>query len=222
MQDFTYAHKNTQEGERQTPTAQFNLPVISAEIEEIRQSAFKREIPVSDGETLNFLITLMHAIKPQNILELGTAVGVSGAVMLQTVSSAHLTTVERDNTFYTEALQNFKNLGLETRVNAICGDAGEVINSLPEEFDFIFMDCAKVQYVKYLPRIKQLLKKGGVLVADDVLLFGYVTGEEPTPKKRKMLVEHIKEYINAVTSDNELSTSIINTGNGLAVSVKIK
>ncbi len=78
-----------------------------------------------------------------------------------------------------------------------------------------------MQYVKYLPTLKKLLKKGGALFADDVLLFGYVTGEEEVPKKRKMLVEHIKEYISAVTDDCELQTTVVNIGNGVALSVKI-
>ena len=82
------------------------------------------------------------------------------------------------------------------------------------------MDCAKVQYIKYLPRLKELMNTGGVLIADDVLLFGYVTGEEEVPKKRKMLVEHIKEYISAVTNDDELYTTILDVGNGIAMSVK--
>ena len=78
-----------------------------------------------------------------------------------------------------------------------------------------------MQYVKYLPHLKKLLNKGGVLAADDVLLFGYVTGEEEVPKKRKMLVEHVKEYITAVTNDCELQTTILNLGNGVALSVKL-
>lgn len=222
MQNFSYAHKNTQDGERVTPTAQFNKPQISEEIQKLRLSAFNREIPVSDDETLCFLQTLLSALKPENILELGTAVGISGAVMLNTCKNAHLTTVERDKNFYEEAQANFKNLKLTNRVTQILGDAGEAILTLPENsFDFIFMDCAKVQYVKYLPRLKQLLKRGGALLADDVLLYGYVTGEEEVPPKRKMLVRHIKEYITAVTNDGELQTTIINTGNGAALSVKL-
>lgn len=221
MTDFTYAHKNTQEGERATSTAPFNKPQISEEILSLRLNAFKEEIPVSDDETLCFLQTFLAALKPENILELGTAVGVSGAAMLQTCPDAHLTTVERDGNFYKKAVENFKNLNLWDRVAAISGDAGEEILKLPEgEFDFIFLDCAKVQYIKYLPRLKKLLKKGGVLLADDVLLFGYVTGEEETPKKRKMLVEHIKEYLSAVTNDNELYTTVLDIGNGIAISVK--
>lgn len=221
MQKYTYAHKNTQEGERVTKTAPFNKPQIEEEIQALRQNAFKEEIPVSDDETLCFLQTTLSALNPKNILELGTAVGVSGAAMLKTCSLAHLTTVERDENFYKAAVENFKKLNLSDRVTAVLGDAGEEIEKLPENgFDFIFLDCAKVQYVKYLPRLKKLLKKGGVLVADDILLFGYITGEEEVPKKRKMLVEHIKEYITAVTGDGELYTTILDIGNGIAVSVK--
>ncbi len=221
MTEFNYAHKNTENGERTTKTAPLNKPQISEEIQALRQNAFKAEIPVSDDETLNFLCTLIAALKPCNILELGTAVGVSGAAMLQGCAFAHLTTVERDENFYKAAKENFKSLNIDGRVTAVSGDAGEVIASLPEGgYDFIFLDCAKVQYIKYLPRLKKLLKKGGVLLADDVLLFGYITGEAEAPKKRKMLVEHIKEYIAAVTDDEELYTTILDIGNGVAMSVK--
>ena len=96
MTEFGYAHKNTQGGERTTKTAPFNKPQIEEEIQALRLSAFKEEIPVSDDETLCFLQTYLSSIKPQNILELGTAVGVSGAVMLKTCTAAHLTTGERD------------------------------------------------------------------------------------------------------------------------------
>lgn len=221
MQDFTYAHNDTSKGERKTLTAQFNSPKIPLEIQNMREGAFVRGIPTADDETLNFLITLLSSAPRTHILELGTAIGISGAVMLNICKSAHLTTVERDETFFKEAQVNFEKLNLSDRVTAICGDAGEVINNLDGSFDFIFLDCAKVQYVKYLPRLKQLLKKGGILLADDVLLYGWLTGEAPIPQKRKMLAQHVKEYIDALTSDKELSTTILNVGDGLAMSVKL-
>lgn len=221
MDNFTYAHNDTSDGERKTPTAQFNLPNVSEEIQNLRESAFARGIPTADDETLNFLITLLSAVRSENILELGTAIGISGAVILDICKGAHLTTVERDENFYNEAIANFAALGLSDRVTAIHGDCGEVIQSLNGQFDFIFLDCAKVQYVKYLPRLKQLLKKGGVLLADDVLLYGWITGETEVPKKRKMLAQHVKEYIDAVTNDSELTTTILNIGDGLALSVKL-
>ena len=217
---YGYAHMNTAAGERTTPTAQFNRPAVSEKISALRQSAFERQIPTADDETLNFLITFLSAYQPENILELGTAVGISGAVMLDICKTAHLTTVERDEKFFSEAAENFSALGFKDRVTQVLGDAGETIETLDTQFDFIFLDCAKVQYIKYLPRLKNLLKSGGVLLADDVLLFGWLTGEAPVPEKRKMLYTHVKEYVDAVTADKDLTTTIINLGDGLALSVK--
>lgn len=219
--NFTYAHNDTSSGERKTPTAKFNIPVLPERVQKLRKSAYERSIPTADDETLNFLITLLSALQPENILELGTATGISGAVMLDVCPRARLTTVERDEKFYAEAVENFASLGLSPRVTAVCGDAGEEIQKLTGEYSFIFLDCAKVQYIKYLPVLKKLLKRGGVLVADDILLYGWLTGEAPVPQKRRMLYTHIKEYIDAVTHDAELKTTIINAGDGLAVSVKI-
>ena len=216
---FDYAHKDTSGGERQTSTAKLNIPYLDEELINLRKSAFEREIPTSDDETLCVLLTLLKAIKPKNILELGTATGISGIAMLKACPDATLTTVERYEEFFREAVQNFKNFGVENRVTAILGDAGEEILKLEKPFDLVFLDCAKVQYIKYLPVLKNLLKDGGTLIADDILLFGYITGEAEVPKKRKMLVEHIKEYISAVQADKDFTTSILNVGNGLAVSV---
>ena len=215
-----YAHFDTSVGERKTPTAKFNRPRISEKLQRLRDSAFERSIPTADDETLNFLITQLCALQPQNILELGTATGISGIAMLDTCTEAHLTTIEKNGKFFEEAKENFKCFGVDMRVKAINGDAGEVLDVLSDTYDFIFMDCAKVQYIKYLPRLKKLLSRGGVLLADDVLLFGWTTGETEIPQKRKMLARHISEYVQAVTNDEELFTTIINTGDGLALSVK--
>ena len=221
MTDFDYAHRDTSVGERKTPTEQFNKIALSSELENIRRTACEREIPVSDRETLTFLLTLLTALQPKNILEIGTAVGLSAAAMLSVCNNAHITTIEKSSDFAKEAEQNFQKLGIAPHISLIYGDAGEEIERLEEQsFDFIFLDAAKVQYVKYLPTLKKLLKPSGVLLADDVLLFGYVSGEVEVPKKRKMLVEHIKEYLSAVTNDADLITTIINAGNGLSMSVK--
>lgn len=219
--NFNYAHKDTSEGERPTSTAQFNNVILPKEVEELRLSACSREIPVSDKETLTFLTTLLSALQPKKILEIGTAVGVSAAAMLCVCKNAHVTTIEKNGDFYLEAQNNFKKLNTGHQITQIQGDAGEVLKTLEGTFDFIFLDSAKVQYVKYIPDLKRLLKPNGVLLADDILLFGYVTGEVPVPPKRRMLVEHVKEYVSAVTTDKEFRTTIINIGNGLALSVKV-
>ncbi len=220
MSGFGYAHGDTSKGERKTATAQFNGVCLPEKIVKMREEAFAREIPTADDETLNFICALLKALQPENMLELGTATGVSAAVMLNVCVDAHLTTIEREQKFYDEAVKNFKCLGIDMRVCAIYGDAYERLSELEGQYDFIFMDCAKVQYIKLLPALKKLLKQGGVLLADDVLLYGWITGETPVPKKRNMLYTHVKEYIDAVTNDSELYTTILNVGDGLAMSVK--
>ena len=215
-----YAHFNTRDGERKTSTARFTIPHVSKQLQDLLESAFERSIPTADDETLQFLLTFLRALQPKNILELGTATGISGIAMLDVCPGAHLTTIEKNANFFEEAASNFKCFGIDMRVNAILGDAGEEIQVLSGTYDFIFMDCAKVQYIKYLPRLKELLAPGGVLLADDILLFGWITGEAEVPQKRKMLFQHVSEYVQAVTNDEELSTTIIDVGDGLALSVK--
>jgi predicted O-methyltransferase YrrM len=218
--EFEYAHNDTSQGEKHSSTAQFVHLQVCEPLAQMRKDAFARNIPTADDETLQFLMCMAAATKPKHILELGTAVGISGIALLQTCPQAHLTTVEKNADFFAEATLHFKTAGLENRVTAICGDAGEVIQTLNGTYDFIFLDSAKVQYVKYLPRLKQLLASGGVLLADDVLLYGWVNDEAPTPPKRKMLVEHIREYIQAATSDPELITTVVNIGDGICMSIK--
>ena len=214
MQEFSYAHRNTSSKDR------WNIPQLAPELAAARESAFSREIPVAADDTLCFVLAQAAAIKPRRILELGTAVGITSAALALACPHAHITTVEREQKFYDEAVQNFNSLGISPRVCAILGDAGEVISTLSGQFDMIFLDCAKVQYVKYLPRLKELLSFGGVLLADDVLLYGWASGEAEVPKKRKMLAQHIEEYLSAVTADGELVTAVVKVGDGMAVSVK--
>lgn len=220
MSGFSYAHGDTSKGEKPSLTSSFNAAKIDEKLRNIRDRAIPREIPTADEETLCFLQTLVKAKCPERILELGTAVGISAAVMLNACPKSCVTTVERDENFYNEAKENLAALGLSGRAECILGDAGEVIERLEGEYDFIFLDCAKVQYIKYLPRLIKLLKSGGLLVADDVLLYGWLTGENPVPKKRKMLFEHISEFVQAVKEDKELFTTILNIGDGIALCAK--
>ena len=218
-QQFTYAHNDTSVPERESRTAQINKLKVSEKVARLRAEAQALEVPVADDETLGFLITLALAKNAQSILEVGCAHGLTSLALLENLGEAHLTAIERDEDFYRRAKDNLAEHF--NRCDLRLGDAAEVIATLPDgEFDFIFLDCAKVQYIKLLPQLKRVLKKGGVLLADDVLLYGWVNGEAPVPKKRKMLVEHIREYLSAVTEDEGLSTSVISIGDGLALSVK--
>lgn len=192
---------------------------INEEIIARRKDALSRGIPVADDETLQFLLVTLAMCKPKRILEIGTAVGLSSVAMLLASSEAKLTTMELEEERYVEAKENFAYFGVTDRVTAHLGDAGEILAMMDGEFDFVFLDGPKAQYEKYLFDLKRLMKKGALLFADDVLLYGWVSGEEPTPQKRHSIVDKIRSYLQTVTSDKDFITSVLNVGDGVALSV---
>ncbi len=194
---------------------------IDSEVAARRKDALARGIPVADDETLNFLLLTLAATKPLRILEIGTAVGLSAVATLQACENAKLTTIELEEERYLEAKENFAYFGVENRVNAYLGDAGEILSMMDGEFDFVFLDGPKAQYEKYLFDIKRLLKKGGALFADDVLLYGWVSGVEPTPQKRHSIVDKIRSYLDTITKDKDFITSVLDVGDGVALSIYV-
>ena len=192
---------------------------IDERIAKKRAQALERGIPVADDETLNFLLLTLAAVKPQRILEIGTAVGLSTVAMLYAAPDARITTMELEEERYLEAKENFVEFGVANRVNAYMGDAGEILAMMDGKFDFVFLDGPKAQYEKYLFDLKRLMKKGAVLFADDVLLYGWVSGVEPTPQKRHSIVDKIRSYLDTITKDKSFITSVLDIGDGVALSV---
>lgn len=192
---------------------------IDKELIARRKAALDRGVPVADDETLQFLLLTLQMTKPTRILEIGTAVGLSGVAMLNACPNAKLTTIELEEERYVEAKQNFADFGVSSRVNAYLGDAGEILSMMDGQFDFVFLDGPKAQYEKYLFDIKRLLRRGGTLFSDDVLLYGWVSGEEPAPQKRHSIVEKIRAYLDTLTNDKDFITSVLNVGDGVALSV---
>ena len=194
---------------------------IDERIERLRGEALSRGIPVADNETLNYLLLMISATRPKRILEIGTAVGLSAAAMLTRLPETHVTTIELEAERYAEAKRNFASLGLLDRVTCYLGDAGEILSMMDGCFDFVFLDGPKAQYEKYLFDLKRLMKAGSVLFADDVLLYGWVSGAEPTPPKRRSIVDKIRGYLKAVTEDTDFLTSVLDIGDGVALSVLV-
>lgn len=183
----------------------------------LRERAKEGRDPTAADQTLACLLEWIEQRRPMRILEIGAAEGLTSCAMLMQ-SEATLTAIESDALRAGTARKNFRLFGLFERVTLYEGDAGEILPLIEGEFELIFLDGPKVQYIRYLPDCKRLLKRGGALFSDDVLLFGWVRGEPP--KKRRMLVEHIREYLTALETDPDLETQILEIGEGLAVSVK--
>lgn len=189
---------------------------LSERLCRVRIDALKRGIPTMEDEVLNLL--LREAEGKKRILEIGTAVGISAAALYER-TGAKIITVEKNEENFLSAKELFETLDMQIEAH-LC-DAMEFIKSLDREFDFILLDGPKVQYVKYLPYLKERLSAGGTLFADDVLLFGWVNGKNEAPKKRRALVRHIREYLDAVTNDPSFETKIHEVGEGVAVSKKL-
>ena len=200
-------------------TATLAKPHISETLRKSRAEALSRGVPVADDETLNFLLVTLASVRPVKILEIGTAVGLSAVAMLSACPDASVTTIELEEERFLEAKENFKKFDVEKRVTAYLGDAGEILSMMDGEFDFVFLDGPKAQYEKYLFDLKRLMKKGATLFADDVLLFGWVDGKEETPQKRRSIVEKIRSYLEHIVEDKSFVTSVIDIGDGVALSV---
>lgn len=192
---------------------------ISPKLEELRRSALAREIPVCDDETLQLLLSLVAIKQPKKVLEIGTAVGLSTIAVAFANENAEITTIEVEEDRFQEAKRNFSSFGVSERITAHLGDAEEFLSFTNAKFDFIFLDGPKAQYEKYLPDLKRLLSIGGVLFSDDVLLFGWVDGKEETPKKRHVIVEKLRSYLETLCADPDFQTSVLDVGDGVAVSV---
>lgn len=183
----------------------------------LREAVKSGRDPVCADETLRLLMETARKVHAQNILEIGTGEGLT-SVALALRAGISVTTIENDPARIQRARENFLRFGVEENVTLLEGDAGEILPSLTGEFDLIFLDGPKVQYRKYFPDCKRLLKRGGALVSDDVFFLG--RDIDAVPKKRRMLFLHLREYRELLESDPEFETEYYEFGEGVAVSIK--
>ena len=101
------------------------------------------------------------------------------------------------------------------------GDAQEVLKTLEGEYDFIFMDAAKGQYIHFLPDVLRLLRAGGLLVSDNVMQEGTIIESRFGVGRRDRTIHaRMREYLYVLKHHEELITSIVPLGDGVALSVK--
>ena len=180
-------------------------------------------MPFIRDESAKVLFEICQTEKPKNILEIGTAVGYSALLMLEGAKDAFITTIEKDNERAQQAMTNFEKNGVKERVDLIVGDAGEVLPQLEDEgkeFDLIFLDGPKGQYLRYLPHLKKVLCKGGLLVADNVLLHGWVKGEEFVKHKHRSMVVNLRKFLKALEEDCDFDSKLLEIEDGMTISRK--
>lgn len=195
-------------------------PVVQAVAKEARDSF----VPIIRKETAAFLKTLVELKRPLRILEVGTAVGYSALLMAEHMpEGGHITTIEKYEKRIPIARENFKRAGMENRITLIEGDASEVMDSLDETFDLIFMDAAKGQYIHFLPKVMRLLAVGGVLISDNVLQDGdLIESRFAVTRRNRTIHARMREYLYELKHRPDLQTSIIPIGDGVTVSIRLK
>ena len=191
-------------------------------LETIEQEALAAHVPIIRKETKSLLKVLVGIRKPMQILEVGTAVGFSALVMnAYAPEGSHITTIEKYEKRIPIARENFRRAGKETEITLLEGDALEVMTGLSGSFDFIFMDAAKGQYIHYMPEVMRLLGTGGILVSDNVLQDGDVIESRFAVERRNRTIHsRMREYLYALKHNEELLTSVIPLGDGVALSVR--
>lgn len=190
---------------------------------EIENEAKAAGVPVIRKEMENFLKVMLAVKKPAGILEVGAAVGYSSILMsMNVVSDCHITTIENYDIRIEQARHNIARAGKESQITLLEGDAMNILKDLPsQEYDFVFMDAAKAQYINFLPEVLRVMKTSAVLISDNVLQEGSIAESRYAVTRRDRTIHaRMREYMYELTHMNELITSIVPIGDGITMSVK--
>ncbi len=197
---------------------------ILAEIE--HQIAEESETwPIIRPEVADLMRVLLSTIKPTNILEIGTAVGYSSILMSEYLQpDGYITTLERFPYMIGKAKKNIKRAELEDVITLIEGDAADTLKTLKdEEYDVVFMDCAKGQYINFLEDCIRVLKPGGLLITDNVLHKGSVAKSRYLiERKQRTIHSRLREYLWTIMHSDNLRSTVLPVGDGLSLSYKLE
>jgi len=187
-------------------------------IREMKQYAEVNNVPIMMDEGIDFLTTFILKNHVKNVLEIGTAIGYSAIMMALVDPNLKITTIERDEIRYLEALKNVKAFGLENRITLIYNDAFNV--KLDEKFDLIFIDAAKAQNIKFFEMFERNLEYRGVIITDNLKFHGLVDKKEEEIKSKNLrsLVRKIKDYIDYLKTNEKYNTEFFEVGDGISVS----
>ena len=194
------------------------MKMMEDKINLIKQKALEEHIPIIMDDTLEVIGSILEKNKPNKILEIGTAVGYSAICFSKYLAgNGRIDTIERDEERIKEAKINIKDMDLEDIIQIYEGDAVEILPTLNEKYDMVFIDAAKGKYPFFLKEALRMLSENGIIFADNILYKGYVMSDYNKHKQRTA-VRNLREYIKEVTENDNLETEILEVGDGLAIS----
>ena len=194
-------------------------------LDTLEKEALEAYVPIIKRETASLLRTMVAALKPARILEIGTAVGYSALLMCQAMPrECHITTIEKYGKRIPVARRNFKKAGEEGRITLLEGDADVLLKELEgRSFDLVFMDAAKGQYLHWLPQLLKVMPVGAVLISDNVLQDGDIVESRFAVQRRNRTIHsRMREYLHTLKHMEELETAVIPIGDGVTISTRIK
>ena len=189
-------------------------------IKEMERYAEANNVPIIEPESILFIKKYIKLNDVKKILEVGTAIGYSAILMASTKSDVEVTTIERDDKRYREAVKNVNEAGLDDRIEVVFNDALDV-NLVGYKYDLIFIDAAKSQLIKYFEKFQNYLNPGGVIITDNIKFHGLVEEKEKIESKNvRQLVDKIEDFKEYLTNNDDYITKFYDVGDGLAVSFR--
>ena len=190
------------------------------ELERIKVKALENHIPIIMDDTLEVISKTLESKRVNRILEIGTAVGYSAICFSEFLAEYGLIdTIERDLDRVKEARENIKKAEVEEKINIIEGDAVEILPTLKNIYDIVFIDAAKGKYPIFLKEALRMLAPKGIIFADNVLYKGYVMSDYNKHKQRTA-VRNLREFLAELQGNEGLETEILEVGDGLAIAKK--
>ena len=190
------------------------------ELAKIKEKALQDHIPIIMDETLETIRKELETFTPNRILEIGTAVGYSAICFSEFLSEGgKIDTIEREEERVKEAKENIKKAKVENKINILQGDAVEILPTLNEKYDMIFIDASKGKYPFFLKESMRMLSPNGIIFADNVLYKGYVLSDYNKHKQRtavRNLREFLKE-LNELQESKKYEVKVLEVGDGLAI-----
>ncbi len=190
-------------------------------IDQIKEYAIANNVPIMSDSGIRFLTNYIKDNNIKDILEVGTAIGYSAIMMAIVSDDIHITTIERDEKRYLEAIKNVKKMDLEDRIHLIYKDAFDV--KLNDKFDLVFIDAAKAQNTKFFEKFEYNLNSNGTIITDNMNFHGLVLKNESEIESRNLrqLVRKIKDYKKFLENNSKYRTNFIEVGDGIAVSRRV-
>ena len=189
-------------------------------LENIKNKAIENHVPILQDVSMELIKVILDIKRPNKILEIGSAVGYSAIMFSKYLSgeNSKITTIEIREDMYNIAKKNISDMGLQDKIEVINQDATKFLSSINDSFDVIFIDAAKGQYLVFLEQALRLSKKGTVIIADNVYFKGRVLSGY-NEHRHRTATNRLREYIRIVKENERLNTTILNIGDGVAVSV---